>query len=85
MGLSALTRELHANERPQLLTHLLALDAEDRHLRFAHMLSDDGIRRYVEGIDLTRGAVFVATGIDLEIIGAADPLIRRVFFCGPLV
>jgi hypothetical protein len=35
MGLNALTRELHANERPQLLTHLLALDAEDRHLRFA--------------------------------------------------
>ena len=71
MGLCALTRELHANERPQLLAHLLALDAEDRHLRFAHMLSDDGIRHYVEGIDLTRGAVFVVTGIDLEIIGAA--------------
>jgi GNAT superfamily N-acetyltransferase len=71
MGLSALTRELRANERPQLLTHLLALDAEDRHLRFAHMLSDDGIRHYVEGIDLARDAVFVVTGIDLEIIGAA--------------
>jgi GNAT superfamily N-acetyltransferase len=65
MGLCALTRELHANERPQLLAHLLALDAEDRHLRFAHMLSDD------DNIDLTRGAVFVVTGIDLEIIGAA--------------
>jgi GNAT superfamily N-acetyltransferase len=71
MGLCTLTRELHANERPQLLAHLGALDAEDRHLRFAHMLSDDGIRHYVEGIDLTRGAVFVVTGIDLEIIGAA--------------
>ena len=71
MDLNALTRELHANERPQLLTHLLALDAEDRHRRFAHMLSDDGIRRYVEGIDLARDAVFVVTGIDLAIIGAA--------------
>jgi GNAT superfamily N-acetyltransferase len=71
MGLNPLTRELHANERPQLLTHLLALDAEDRHLRFAHMLTDDGIRHYVEGIDLTRDAVFVVTGIDLAIIGAA--------------
>ena len=71
MNLNALTRELHANERPQLLTHLLALDAEDRHLRFAHMLSDDGIRHYVEGIDLARDAVFVVTGIDLAIIGAA--------------
>jgi GNAT superfamily N-acetyltransferase len=69
--MSLLTRELHANERPQLLTHLLALDAEDRYLRFAHMLSDDGIRHYIESIDLTRDAVFVVTGIDLEIIGAA--------------
>ena len=71
MGLNALTRELHANERPQLLTHLLALDAEDRHIRFAHVLSDDGVRRYVEGIDMTRDAVFVVTDTDLAIIGAA--------------
>jgi GNAT superfamily N-acetyltransferase len=71
IGLNAPTRELHANERPQLLTHLLALDAEDRHLRFAHLLSDDGVRHYVEGIDLARDAVFVVTGTDLAIVGAA--------------
>jgi GNAT superfamily N-acetyltransferase len=71
MGPNALTRELHANERPQLLTHLLALDAEDRHLRFAHVLSDDSVRHYVEGIDLTRDAVFVVTDANLAIVGAA--------------
>jgi GNAT superfamily N-acetyltransferase len=71
MDLNALTRELHANERPQLLVHLLTLDAEDRRLRFAHPLSDDGVRRYVEGIDLTRDAVFVVTDGNLAIIGAA--------------
>ncbi|HZC95865.1 MAG TPA: GNAT family N-acetyltransferase [Bradyrhizobium sp.] len=71
MDLNALTRELHDNERPQLLTHLLALDAQDRHLRFAHVLSDDGVRHYVEGIDLGRDVVFVVTGPDLAIIGAA--------------
>jgi GNAT superfamily N-acetyltransferase len=71
MSLNALTRELHANERPQLLTHLLALDAEDRRLRFAHALSDDGVRHYVEGIDLTRDAVFVVTDTNLAVIGAA--------------
>jgi GNAT superfamily N-acetyltransferase len=71
MDLNALTRELHANERPQLLTHLLALDAEDRRLRFAHALSDDGVRHYVEGIDLSRDAVFVVTDVNLAIIGAA--------------
>jgi GNAT superfamily N-acetyltransferase len=71
MGPNALTRELHANERPHLLAHLLALDAEDRHLRFAHMLSDDGIRHYVEAIDLTHDAVFVVTSTDLAIDDAA--------------
>jgi GNAT superfamily N-acetyltransferase len=71
MGPNALTRELRANERPQLLTHLLALDAEDRRLRFAHALSDDGVRHYVDGIDLSRDAIFVVTDVNLEIIGAA--------------
>ena len=71
MGLSVLTRELHANERRQLLNHLLALNAEDRRLRFAHALSDDGVRHYVEAIDLNRDAVFVVIDSDLLIIGAA--------------
>ena len=71
VSLNALTRELHANERPQLLTHLLALDGKDRHLRFAHVLSDEGVRDYVEAIDLTRDVVFVVTDTDLAIIGAA--------------
>ena len=71
MNLNALTRELHANECPQLLTHLLALNAEDRRLRFAHALSDDGVCHYVEGIDLTRDTVFVVTDANLAIIGAA--------------
>ena len=71
MGPNALTRELHANERPQLLTHLLALEAEDRRLRFAHALSDDSVGHYVEGIDLSRDAVFVVTDVNLATIGAA--------------
>ena len=74
MGPNAPTRELRANERPQLLAHLLALDAEDRRLRFAHALSDDGVRHYVDGIDLSRDAVFVVTDVNLEIIGAARPI-----------
>ncbi len=53
MDLNALTREMPEDERPRLLAHLLALGADDRHLRFGHALSDDGIRKYVEGIDLS--------------------------------
>ena len=35
MGLKALTRVLRADESPELLAHLLALDEGDRRLRFA--------------------------------------------------
>ena len=71
MDLNALTREMPEDERPRLLAHLLALGPEDRRLRFGHLLSDDGIAKYVEGIDLSRDAVFVVTDADLAIIGAA--------------
>ena len=71
MDLNALTRELHADERPQLLAHLLALGAEDRRLRFERVLSDDGVRRHVEGINLSSDAIFVVTDADLAIVGAA--------------
>lgn len=66
-----LTRELKPDERARLLTHLLALSPEDRRLRFAHAIADEGLQRYVEGIDFTRDTVFVATDADLAVIGAA--------------
>lgn len=71
MDLNALTREMPEDERPRLLAHLLALGPEDRHLRFGHTLSDQGIRAYVEGIDLTHDVVFVVTDAELAVIGAA--------------
>lgn len=71
MDLRALTRELRADERPQLVAHLLALSVEDRRLRFAHALSDDSVRQYVEDIDLSRDVVFVVTDATLAIVGAA--------------
>jgi ribosomal protein S18 acetylase RimI-like enzyme len=69
--LNVRTRELGPDERPQLLAHLLALSPDDRRLRFEHALSDDGIRHYVDGIDFSRDAVFVVTGDNLAIVGAA--------------
>lgn len=65
------TREMRPDERSKLLTHLLALGADDRRLRFEHRLSDDGVRQYVEGIDLSRDAVFIVTDAELAIVGAA--------------
>lgn len=65
------SRELHGQERAKLLAHLLVLDAEDRRLRFTQALSDEGIRAYVERIDLSRDAVFVVTDSELAVTGAA--------------
>lgn len=69
--MSAITRELNPDERPNLLAHLLALPSEDRRLRFAHAISDEGLQQYVEGIDFARDTVFVVTNADLAIVGAA--------------
>ena len=69
--MSSITRELNPDERDRLLAHLLALSPEDRRLRFAHAIADDGLQRYVEGIDFTRDTVFVATDAELRVVGAA--------------
>ncbi|MCB1414623.1 MAG: GNAT family N-acetyltransferase [Xanthobacteraceae bacterium] len=76
MDFNALTREMGTEETPQLVKHLLALGMEDRRLRFGHVLSDDGIRKYVAEIDMSRDVVFVVTDAELDIIGAAH-LARR--------
>lgn len=71
MHLGVKTRELNLNERPRLLVHLLALDPEDRRLRFGQALSDEGVEQYTDRIDLSRDVVFVVTNDDFAIIGAA--------------
>ena len=65
--MNAVTRELHPDERPRLL----ALSPEDRRLRFAHAIADEGLQRYVDGIDFAWDTVFVATDDKLHITGAA--------------
>jgi len=69
--MSTVTRELNPDERARLLAHLLALSPEDRRLRFAHAISDEGLQQYVEGIDFERNTLFVVTDSDLAVIGAA--------------
>ena len=71
MGLQALTREMRSDERPKLLEHLFALSEDDRRLRFEHLISDDGVRQYVDGIDLSHGVVFVVTDSNLAFVGVA--------------
>jgi len=52
------TVRLDTSDRPALLAHLLALDNEDRRLRFGFVARDNAIERYVQEMDFDRDAVF---------------------------
>jgi hypothetical protein len=64
-------RELSRLDRVSLEPHFLALDSEDRRLRFGTPLNDDAVRAYAARIDFEHDAVFGAYGDDLHLIGAA--------------
>ncbi len=59
---------LPAERRPQMLAHLLALDPQDRYLRFGYAASDEQIERYVQGIDLERDDLFGVFNRRLELV-----------------
>jgi GNAT superfamily N-acetyltransferase len=61
---------LSERHRPDLLGHLLQLEAEDRHLRFGTAIADAGIRSYVDSIDFTHADVFAVFDEKVRITGA---------------
>jgi GNAT superfamily N-acetyltransferase len=64
----ALTLRLRPSDRPALLAHFLALEAEDRRLRFGSPLRDEGIKAYVERIDFVRDGVFAVHDGAMELL-----------------
>ena len=64
-------RELHAGHREEILQHFLQLDDEDRRLRFGTQTPDEVIRRYVEGLDFNKDAIFGVFNLNLKLIGMA--------------
>jgi GNAT superfamily N-acetyltransferase len=64
-------RELSRLERPALEPHFLALDGEDRRLRFGIPINDDAVRAYVARIDFERDAAFGVYDDVLHLVGAA--------------
>jgi RimJ/RimL family protein N-acetyltransferase len=52
------TVRLRKSDRGALLQHFLALDGEDRRLRFGSKVSDEATAEYVERIDFDRDCVF---------------------------
>ena len=64
-------RELSRLDRAALEPHFLALEGEDRRLRFGAPLNDAAVRAYVERIDFERDAVFGVYDDSLQLVAAA--------------
>ena len=70
-GLSSPIRELRPSHKREILGHLLALNSEDRRLRFGTLTSDELLKAYVERIDFLNDAVFACFDGELRLIGLA--------------
>jgi RimJ/RimL family protein N-acetyltransferase len=67
-GDTPLPIRLRAADRRALTEHFLALEPDDRRLRFGAPLSDDAIRALEERIDFDRDEVFGITDEDLRLV-----------------
>ena len=64
-------RSLAPRHRPRIVTHLLALDDQDRYLRFGYPATDEQVAKYVDTIDFDRDEVFGIFNRRLELIAMA--------------
>ncbi|KQR74841.1 GCN5 family acetyltransferase [Burkholderia sp. Leaf177] len=64
-----LVRELSSADRERLMTHFLALDEDDRLLRFGQIVPDRVIENYVTNIDFSRDTVFGVFDEALTLVG----------------
>lgn len=64
-------RSIGPSQRARILEHLLALDTDDRYLRFGYLATDEQIRQYVEHIDFERDDVFGIFNRKLKLIAMA--------------
>lgn len=64
-------RSLAPRHRERIAAHLLALDPQDRYLRFGYAANDEQIKRYVELLDFERDEIFGVFNRRLELIAMA--------------
>lgn len=64
-----LVKELSERDRRRVLRHLLALDSNDRLLRFGSMIPDAQIAAYVGKIDFSRDIVFGVVNNVFQLVG----------------
>jgi RimJ/RimL family protein N-acetyltransferase len=65
----AMVRVLTSADRERLLKHFLALDQDDRLLRFGQAAPDHVIENYVRSMDFTRDTVFGVFDHQLHLVG----------------
>lgn len=64
-------RSIGPNHRERITEHLLALDAQDRYLRFGYAANDEQIRRYADSLDFDRDEIFGIYNRRIELIAMA--------------
>ena len=64
-------RSIGPSERERMVDHLLALERQDRYLRFGYAASDEQNRRYITGLDFERDDIFGIYNRKLELIAMA--------------
>ena len=64
-------RSLGPSHRERIAVHLLALDGNDRYLRFGFAANEEQIRRYVQELDFDRDEIFGIYNRKLELIAMA--------------
>ncbi|HWI78954.1 MAG TPA: GNAT family protein [Ramlibacter sp.] len=64
-------RSVGPRHRERLSQHLMALDPQDRYLRFGYAATNELIQRYVDGLDFERDDIFGIYNRKLELIAMA--------------
>src|SRR5665647_3270435 len=64
-------RSLGANHRERIARHLLALDQNDRYLRFGFVANDAQIERYADSLDFDHDEIFGIYNRRLQLIAMA--------------
>jgi RimJ/RimL family protein N-acetyltransferase len=67
--LAAFVRELSSADRARMLKHFLALDEDDRLLRFGQIVPDHVIENYVHNLSFANDVVFGVFDNALELVG----------------
>ncbi len=66
---TVLVKELSERDRRRILRHFLALNPNDRLLRFGSMIPDDAIAAYVAKLDFKRDIVFGVVNRVFQLVG----------------